>query len=158
MSVGRLACRVLTPQSWRQAGLRDAGLTFDLLACCLPLVRPQACVMGTGNELGSSIRADEASSAIFGLVLMNDWSARDIQKWEMTPLGPFNGKNWVSSCGMRCIQQQPGMAVDVGGADRLWLPAWCPWACQYMCQGCVCQLPPACPCSWAGGQYSTSSD
>lgn len=53
--------------------------------------------MGTGNELGSPIRPDEASLAIFGLVLMNDWSARDIQKWEMAPLGPFNGKNWVSS-------------------------------------------------------------
>eukprot|EP00775_Hariotina_reticulata_P010267 gene10267-10426_t len=55
-----------------------------------------ACVMGTGNELGTAIQADDASSAIFGLVLMNDWSARDIQKWEMTPLGPFNGKNWAT--------------------------------------------------------------
>lgn len=51
--------------------------------------------MGTGNELGRPIKADDAASAIFGLVLMNDWSARDIQKWEMAPLGPFNGKNWV---------------------------------------------------------------
>jgi fumarylacetoacetase len=55
----------------------------------------QACIMGTGNELGSPIRPDAANDAIFGLVLMNDWSARDIQKWEMAPLGPFNGKNWV---------------------------------------------------------------
>ena len=55
----------------------------------------QACVLGTGNELGSPLRPDAASDAIFGLVLMNDWSARDIQKWEMAPLGPFNGKNWV---------------------------------------------------------------
>jgi len=58
----------------------------------------QACVMGTGNELGSPLRPDAASDAIFGLVLMNDWSARDIQKWEMAPLGPFNGKNWVRAC------------------------------------------------------------
>mgnify|MGYP001807031452 CR=1 FL=1 len=57
----------------------------------------QACVMGTGNELGSPLRPDAASDAIFGLVLLNDWSARDIQKWEMAPLGPFNGKNWVST-------------------------------------------------------------
>jgi fumarylacetoacetase len=57
--------------------------------------------MGTGNELGSFLNADEASSAIFGLVLLNDWSARDIQKWEMAPLGPFNGKNFVS-CGSLC--------------------------------------------------------
>eukprot|EP00878_Enallax_costatus_P010337 GHUV01010790.1.p1 GENE.GHUV01010790.1~~GHUV01010790.1.p1 ORF type:complete len:304 (+),score=67.69 GHUV01010790.1:121-1032(+) len=54
-----------------------------------------ACVMGSGNQLGSPIKVDDASSAIFGLVLLNDWSARDIQKWEMAPLGPFNGKNWV---------------------------------------------------------------
>jgi len=52
--------------------------------------------MGTGNELGSSIGINEASSSIFGLMLMNDWSARDIQQWEMLPLGPFNAKNWVS--------------------------------------------------------------
>lgn len=54
--------------------------------------------MGTGNELGCPLHPDAASDAIFGLVLMNDWSARDIQKWEMAPLGPFNGKNWVSNC------------------------------------------------------------
>ena len=63
------------------------------MLCCVVL---QACVMGTGNELGTPLRPDAASDAIFGLVLMNDWSARDIQKWEMAPLGPFNGKNWVS--------------------------------------------------------------
>jgi fumarylacetoacetase len=57
--------------------------------------------MGSGNELGSSLSAEEASSSIFGLVLLNDWSARDIQKWEMAPLGPFNGKNFVS-CACLC--------------------------------------------------------
>lgn len=51
--------------------------------------------MGTGNQLGESITTDEADDNIFGLVLLNDWSARDIQKWEMAPLGPFNSKNWV---------------------------------------------------------------
>jgi 2-keto-4-pentenoate hydratase/2-oxohepta-3-ene-1,7-dioic acid hydratase in catechol pathway len=60
--------------------------------------------MGTGNELGRPLRPDEAADAIFGLVLLNDWSARDIQKWEMAPLGPFNSKNWVrrSCCGCGC--------------------------------------------------------
>ncbi len=51
--------------------------------------------MGPGNQLGEAINADSAEDAIFGLVLLNDWSARDIQKWEMAPLGPFNSKNWV---------------------------------------------------------------
>lgn len=56
----------------------------------------QAAFIGPGNELGSSISTAEAHSHIFGMVLMNDWSARDIQKWEAVPLGPFAGKNWVS--------------------------------------------------------------
>ena len=55
----------------------------------------QAAFIGPGNELGSSISTAEAHSHLFGMVLMNDWSARDIQKWEAVPLGPFAGKNWV---------------------------------------------------------------
>jgi len=50
--------------------------------------------VGVGNELGSRIDVNKAAEEhIFGLVLMNDWSARDIQKWEYVPLGPFGGKN-----------------------------------------------------------------
>ena len=55
----------------------------------------QAAFIGPGNELGSSISTAEAGGHLFGMVLMNDWSARDIQKWEAVPLGPFAGKNWV---------------------------------------------------------------
>ncbi|KAJ5784714.1 uncharacterized protein N7503_009926 [Penicillium pulvis] len=46
------------------------------------------------NELGKPVSIDEAEDHIFGLVLMNDWSARDIQAWEYVPLGPFNAKNF----------------------------------------------------------------
>ncbi|WP_031425389.1 fumarylacetoacetase [Flavimarina sp. Hel_I_48] len=49
------------------------------------------------NELGQPIPVDEAADYIFGLVLFNDWSARDIQKWEYAPLGPFLGKNFASA-------------------------------------------------------------
>jgi fumarylacetoacetase len=49
------------------------------------------------NKLGESIPIDEAEDYIFGLVLLNDWSARDIQKWEYVPLGPFMAKNFASS-------------------------------------------------------------
>lgn len=49
------------------------------------------------NELGEPIPVDEAEEYIFGLVLFNDWSARDIQKWEYVPLGPFLAKNFASS-------------------------------------------------------------
>ncbi len=49
------------------------------------------------NHLGEPIPVDEAEDYIFGMVLFNDWSARDIQKWEYVPLGPFLAKNFASS-------------------------------------------------------------
>ena len=48
------------------------------------------------NPLGTSVSTKEASDHIFGFVLLNDWSARDIQKWEYVPLGPFLAKNFAS--------------------------------------------------------------
>lgn len=56
-----------------------------------------AFIIGKDSSLGTSISTSEASDYIFGLVLFNDWSARDIQKWEYVPLGPFLGKNFASS-------------------------------------------------------------
>ncbi|XP_052181670.1 fumarylacetoacetase-like [Diospyros lotus] len=53
-----------------------------------------AAVVGPGNELGKPIDISEAGDHIFGVVLMNDWSARDIQSWEIVPLGPFLGKSF----------------------------------------------------------------
>ncbi|MEM9053088.1 MAG: fumarylacetoacetase [Bacteroidota bacterium] len=50
-----------------------------------------------GKPLGKSISTAEAEDYIFGMVLFNDWSARDIQKWEYVPLGPFLAKNFASS-------------------------------------------------------------
>jgi fumarylacetoacetase len=52
---------------------------------------------GFGNELGHPIPITSAHDHIFGMVLVNDWSARDIQKWEYQPLGPFNAKNFATS-------------------------------------------------------------
>lgn len=51
-------------------------------------------VGGEGNQLGQPIPIAKAEDNIFGMVLMNDWSARDIQKWEYVPLGPFLSKNF----------------------------------------------------------------
>jgi fumarylacetoacetase len=56
-----------------------------------------ACIIGHGNELGSPIPVDKAEEAIFGLVLVNDWSARDIQQWEYVPLGPFLAKSFATT-------------------------------------------------------------
>lgn len=56
-----------------------------------------AFVVGKGNRMGKPIPIDKAEDHIFGMVLFNDWSARDIQKWEYVPLGPFLGKSFASS-------------------------------------------------------------
>ncbi|MGA0555654.1 fumarylacetoacetase [Larkinella sp. VNQ87] len=54
-------------------------------------------VIGKSSRLGEPVSIHEAESYVFGIVLFNDWSARDIQRWEYQPLGPFLGKNFASS-------------------------------------------------------------
>lgn len=54
-------------------------------------------IIGKPTELGQSVTTDEAEEHIFGMVLFNDWSARDIQRWEYVPLGPFLAKNFAST-------------------------------------------------------------
>ena len=56
-----------------------------------------AAYIGTGNPLGEPIPIESADHHIFGLSLLNDWSARDIQSWEYQPLGPFLGKSFATS-------------------------------------------------------------
>ncbi|KIX05121.1 fumarylacetoacetase [Rhinocladiella mackenziei CBS 650.93] len=71
------------------------------------------------NPMGEPIDVDEAEDYIFGLVLLNDWSARDIQQWEAVPLGPFNAKNfgtsvsaWVVLTDALSPFRTPGMANE----------------------------------------------
>ena len=54
-------------------------------------------VIGKNSKLGEAISIKKAEEYIFGFALFNDWSARDIQSWEYVPLGPFQGKNFMSS-------------------------------------------------------------
>ncbi|MDY6025006.1 fumarylacetoacetase [Bergeyella zoohelcum] len=54
-------------------------------------------IVNRNTEMGTRISTAEAEDAIFGMVLFNDWSARDIQSWEYVPLGPFLGKNFGST-------------------------------------------------------------
>src|SRR5690606_15417269 len=56
-----------------------------------------AFIVNKNTEMGESISTSQAEDAIFGMVIFNDWSARDIQSWEYVPLGPFLGKNFGSS-------------------------------------------------------------
>lgn len=65
------------------------ALDFELEVGCF--------IGGKPNMLGSPIRMSEADKRLFGLVLLNDWSARDIQRWEYQPLGPFLAKNFATT-------------------------------------------------------------
>ncbi len=56
-----------------------------------------AFIVGVGNALGEPIPIEHALAHVFGMVLLNDWSARDIQQWEYIPLGPFNSKTFATS-------------------------------------------------------------
>jgi fumarylacetoacetase len=78
-----------------------------------------AAFVGPGNELGRPIPAAEARNHLFGLVLLNDWSARDVQAWEYVPLGPFLAKNfcttvspWVVTLDALEPFRNPGPAQD----------------------------------------------
>lgn len=55
------------------------------------------CLIAEGNALGATISIEDAESKMFGLVLLNDWSARDLQKWEYQPLGPFLAKSFATT-------------------------------------------------------------
>jgi fumarylacetoacetase len=84
---------------------RPSGQTKEDAAAA-PLVGPtraldyeceMAVWIGGGNELGVPIPIDRAEEHIFGLGLLNDWSARDVQRWEYQPLGPFLAKNFATT-------------------------------------------------------------
>lgn len=86
--------------------------------------------MGPGNALGEPIPLASAPEHVFGYVLLNDWSARDVQKWEYVPLGPFNGKNWVSPGSWEDGSWEVGGDLgapgdqDLGGAAGAGLRRW----------------------------------
>jgi fumarylacetoacetase len=75
------------------------GASAPIFSACrkLDFELELGCFIGKGNDMGSPIRIQDAQDHIFGVVLLNDWSARDIQTWEMVPLGPFNAKNFGTS-------------------------------------------------------------
>jgi fumarylacetoacetase len=69
-------------------------------------------LIGPGNDLGQRIPMAEARKHIFGMVIVNDWSARDIQKWEYQPLGPFNAKNFATTISPRLRHHRRGVCVQ----------------------------------------------
>ena len=71
-----------------------------------------------GKPLGDSITPDEAEDFIFGVVLFNDWSARDIQTWEYVPLGPFLAKNFASSISAWIVTLDALQPYKVSGPEQ----------------------------------------
>ena len=77
-----------------------------------------AFITTASNDLGKPIPINEAEENIFGLVLFNDWSARDIQAWEYVPLGPFLGKNFASTISPWIVTLDALEAFRVKGPEQ----------------------------------------
>lgn len=76
-------------------------------------------VIGTPNAMGCPVDAAQAYDAIFGYVLLNDWSARDIQTWEYQPLGPFQSKAFATSIGPWVVTRHALEPFRVAAPERL---------------------------------------
>ncbi|MGH9413167.1 MAG: fumarylacetoacetase [Terriglobales bacterium] len=74
--------------------------------------------IGAGNELGRPLPLAEADRHIFGFCLLNDWSARDLQRWEYQPLGPFLGKNFATSISPWVVTREALEPFRVARAPR----------------------------------------
>ncbi|MGB0412061.1 MAG: fumarylacetoacetase [Pikeienuella sp.] len=79
--------------------MKPFGTDKNIFGPCrrLDIELEMGCVVGGSNKLGQPITVSEADEMIFGYVLLNDWSARDIQAWEYQPLGPFQAKAFATS-------------------------------------------------------------
>lgn len=77
-----------------------------------------AFIVGKKTAIGDSVSTSEAEDYIFGMVLFNDWSARDIQKWEYVPLGPFLGKSFASSVSPWVVTMEALDPFRVDGPDQ----------------------------------------
>jgi fumarylacetoacetase len=80
--------QVKPPSAEQPAFAACAKLDFEL---------ETAFIVGANTALGDAVTVDQAEEIMFGMVLLNDWSARDIQQWEYVPLGPFNAKTFATS-------------------------------------------------------------
>ena len=87
-SIRRPKGQIMPPNSSQPVFQATQRLDFEL---------EMAFITGKKTKIGEPISIEDAEDHIFGLVLLNDWSARDIQKWEYVPLGPFLGKSFASS-------------------------------------------------------------
>ncbi|MEG0920213.1 MAG: fumarylacetoacetase [Comamonas sp.] len=97
---GRASSIVVSGQPFKrpvgQTKAPDATVPMVKASARMDIELELGVLMGNGNALGDAISIEDAEDHIFGLCLLNDWSARDIQPWEYQPLGPFLAKNFAS--------------------------------------------------------------
>ena len=77
-----------------------------------------AFIVGANTVLGDPVSVHDAEDMIFGMVLLNDWSARDIQQWEYVPLGPFNAKTFATSISPWVVMMEALEPVRVAGPEQ----------------------------------------
>lgn len=77
-----------------------------------------AFIVGKSTQLGETIPVAKAEDHIFGMVIFNDWSSRDVQKWEYVPLGPFLSKNFASSISPWVVTMEALEAFRVAGPKQ----------------------------------------
>ncbi|ABL80181.1 MULTISPECIES: fumarylacetoacetase [unclassified Nocardioides] len=101
----------------------DAGPTYGP-STRLDIEAELGFVVGTPSELGTPVRYDAFADHVFGVVGLNDWSARDIQAWEYVPLGPFLGKSFATSVSqwVTPLEALDAAWVDLPGQDPEPLP------------------------------------
>lgn len=75
-------------------------------------------IVGLGTELGKPVPIDHVRSQMFGMCLVNDWSARDIQKWEYQPLGPFLAKNFATTVSPFIVTMEALEPFRIPGPER----------------------------------------
>ncbi|MDA3627234.1 fumarylacetoacetase [Saccharopolyspora sp. WRP15-2] len=105
-------------------------------------------IVGTGSDLGTSVPVDEFGTRVFGAVLVNDWSARDIQAWEYVPLGPFLGKSFATSISPWVV---PLLALEEA---RVEIPPQSPEPLQYLKESEPWGLDVELAVSWNGHEVS----
>jgi len=118
-------------------------------------------VVGVGSRLGEPVPIEDFADHVFGVVLVNDWSARDIQAWEYQPLGPFLGKSFATSISPWVVPLEALAAARVDGpaqepAPLPYLQRSEPWALDLSIEvtlnGAVVSRPPFATMYWTADQ------
>jgi fumarylacetoacetase len=104
--------------------LKPPSAEEPLFAACakLDFELETAFIVGSDTALGESVSVARAEDLMFGMVLLNDWSARDIQQWEYVPLGPFNAKTFATSISPWIVTMEALEPFRVAGPQQVPAP------------------------------------